>query len=89
MTARPLASRPLVTHRLPTPGRILLALVDPLRRRWQAILDAEHLADQPSYLLADIGLGADDVERIRRGECPIRPRTLHRTTTVDRTGGPA
>lgn len=86
MTTRPLISRTLAAYRLPTPGRMLLTLVAPLRRRWQAMLDAEHLADQPPYLLADVGLETDGSARIRRGEHP-RPRSaLHRTITVDRTG---
>ena len=89
MNAHPQISRTLAAHRPPAFGRILLALVEPLRRRWKAILDAEHLADQPSYLLTDVGLGQTDVDRIRRGESPRPHRTLHRTMTVDRTGRPA
>ena len=89
MTAQPQISCILAAHRPPAPGRILLALVEPLRRRWKAMLDAEHLADQPAYLLADVGLDQNDVERIRRGESPTPPTALHRTMTVDRTGRPA
>ena len=88
MTARPLISHFIAARRPPAPGRILLALIEPLRRRWQSMLDAEHLADQPAYLLADVGLDKDGVARIGRGESPT-PRALHRTMPVDRTGRPA
>ncbi len=86
MTTRPLISRSLFLHRLPAPGRLLLALAAPLRRRWRAMLDAEHLAGQPRYLLADVGLDAEGIARIRQGRTT---GALHRTITVDRTGRPA
>lgn len=83
MVAHPLISRQRSVHRLPTLGRFLPMLLASLRRRWQAMLDAEHLTGQPAYLLNDIGFGADDIEQVRRGGVP---RTLQRTTPVDRTG---
>ena len=89
MTARPLMSHSLAAHRPPIASQILMALLEPLRRRWKAILDAEHLSDQPAYLLRDVGLDTDGVASIRRGESPKAHRTLHRTMTVDRTGRPA